>query len=534
MYHRWIVLGSLALVFSTVLPAQQPCEKLTDLKLPQVTIASAQTLPAGPIGGGARPVQAPERCVVKAVARPTSDSEITFEVWMPAPAAWNGRYQQAGNGGWAGTVPVASLALAVQRGYAAAGTDDGHAGGALTGASWAIGHPEKFIDFGYRAVHETSVQSKAIVHAFYGRDIQHNYFVGCSDGGREALMEAQRFPEDFEGIIAGAPAYNWSHGVAGFVWDEQALLKDAASAIPPAKLTAIQQASVAACDALDGLKDGLIEDPRACHFDPAVLTCKGPDGPDCLTGPQVAALKQIYAGPKNPRTGKQIYPGFSPGTEAVAGSWNWVIGAVPDRTPQFMFGNTYFGQAVFEDPTWDFRKLNFDSDIEYSDQKGGVVLNATNPDLRSFRAHGGKLIQYHGWGDVALAPVGSIEYYEKVLAFLGKYPDPRNTHAETVPDFYRLFMVPGMAHCAGGLGPNSFGNAGPAPIMDADHDMISALERWVEKGVAPDKIIGTGPVAGDPSKKLTRPLCPYPRVARYNGTGDPNDAASFSCAVARP
>jgi feruloyl esterase len=197
-----------------------------------------------------------------------------------------------------------------------------------------------------------------------------------------------------------------------------------------------------------------------------------------------------------------------------------------------MFGNTYFGQAVYEDPQWDFRQLNFDSDVEYSDQKAGVVINSNNPDLRSFRAHGGKLIQYHGWGDGAISPLGSIEYYEKVLAFLGKYPDPRNTGSPRVPDFYRLFMVPGMSHCSGGLGPNSFGNAGPALIMDPDHDVVSALERWVEKGVAPERIIGTGPVVGDPSKKLTRPLCPYPQVARYNGTGDPNDAGSFACAAA--
>jgi feruloyl esterase len=529
MFHRWMVVTSLALATPAVLVAQQSCEKLAELKLPTVTITSAESLPAAPASGaGTRP--SPARCVVKAVARPTSDSEIKFEVWLPEPAAWNGRYQQAGNGGWAGSIPGPSLATAVQRGYAAAGTDDGHVGG--TGAAWAIGHPEKFIDFGYRAVHETTVHSKAILRAYYGRDAQHNFFVGCSDGGREALMEAQRYPEDFDGIISGAPAYAWSHGVAGFIWNEQALLKDAASAIPPAKLAAVQKASVAACDALDGVKDGLIEDPRACHFDPAVITCKGPDSNDCLTAPQVTALKQIYAGPKNPRTGKQIYPGFSPGTEAVPGTWSWVIGAVPDRTPQFMFGNTYFGQAVYEDPQWDFRKLNFDSDLEFSDQKGGSVLNATNPDLRSFRAHGGKLIQYHGWGDVALAPVGSIEYYEQVVAFLGKYPDPRNTGSTKVEDFYRLFMVPGMGHCAGGLGPNSFGNAGPAPVMDADHDIIMALERWVEKGVAPEKIIGTGPVAGDPSKKLTRPLCPYPKTARYNGTGDPNDASSFTCAVA--
>src|SRR5882724_3263422 len=270
------VVPVLMMALVRTLSAQQPCESLTGLKLPHTTITSATVVAEGPVSPGpnAPAVNVPARCVVKGTARPTSDSEIQFEVWLPA-AGWNGKFRQTGNGGWAGSVPTQALIDPVRRGYAAAGTDDGHKGG---DAAWSIGHPEKLIDFGYRAVHETTVQAKAIVRSFYGKDPSLSYFFGCSDGGREALMEAQRYPEDFNGIIAGAPANNWSHHFTGFVWNEQALLKDAASSIPPAKLGLIQNAALAACDALDGVKDGLIEDPRICHFDPSVLTCKGSDG----------------------------------------------------------------------------------------------------------------------------------------------------------------------------------------------------------------------------------------------------------------
>jgi feruloyl esterase len=515
--------------------AQQPCEKLTELKLTRAAITSAKVVAAGPIPGrsGRPPIEAPERCVVEGVARPTKDSEISFEVWLPVNG-WNDKYQQVGNGGWAGSIPTGSLVNAIQRGYATAGTDDGHRSSGAGDASWAIGHPEKLIDFGWRAVHQTSVQAKAVIRAFYGKDAAYNYFVGCSDGGREALSEAQRFPEDFHGIIAAAPAYDWSHHFTGFIWNEQAMTHEPGSAIPAAKLAAIQKAAVGACDSLDGVTDGLLEDPRLCRFDPAVITCKGADGPDCLTAPQVTALQKIYAGPKNPRTGKQIYPGYSPGTEGAPGSWaGWIMNS-PDIAIQFAFGNSYYGHAVFEDPKWDYRTLDFDSDIEFGDRKAGVIINSNNPDLRSFRANGGKLITYHGWGDAAIAPLSSIEYYEKVTAFLKKFPDARSDSSRPVQDFYRLFMVPGLGHCNGGIGANHFGNdsyAVEGMRGNPERDVLAALERWVEKGVAPDRIIATGASPADPSKTLTRPLCPYPTVARYNGAGDPNDAASFSCAA---
>ncbi|MBS1855064.1 MAG: tannase/feruloyl esterase family alpha/beta hydrolase [Acidobacteria bacterium] len=515
---------------------QQSCEKLKSLQLPGIEIVSATLVPEGPLdlttaaNPNARPAVVPARCDVKAVARPTSDSEIGFEVWLP-PSGWNGKYMQLGNGGWAGSIPLPSMIAPLRRGYAAAGTDDGHKG---NDASWAIGHPEKLIDFGYRAPHRTRAAAEAIVKAFYGRAPERNYFVGCSDGGREALMEAQRYPEDFNGIVAGAPANAWSRLFAGFVWNEQALLADPASAIPPAKLAAIQKAVLAACDALDGVKDSLIEDPRACRFDPAVLACKGTETADCLTAPQVKALARIYAGPKDPRTGEQIFPGYPPGTENAPAGWNpWITALAPPNAIQFFFGNSYYGQAVFERRDWDFRTMDFTNDVAFALRKAGAVIDSTNPDLRSFRAHGGKLIQYHGWGDAAISPLSSIAYYESVRSFLTRFPDPRSEGRKQVEDFYRLFLVPGMGHCGGGLGPNSFGNTGAWPAGDASHDILTAIETWVEQGTAPEELIGSGKVPEDAARTLTRPLCVYPQVARYKGSGDPYDAANFECAAER-
>jgi feruloyl esterase len=537
-----LFVSSIAIVASAILSpradAQQACESLINLKLSHTTILSATVVPEKPFNANRPglpalpPVTLPAHCEVKGVARPTSDSEIKFEVWLPV-SGWNGKFQQVGNGGWAGSIPTQSMVEPLRRGYATAGTDDGHSAG--PGAIWAMGHPEKLIDFGYRAVHETSEQSKAIIRAFYGKAESFAYFVGCSDGGREALMEAQRYPDDFNGIIAGAPANFWTYLLTEAVWNAQALASPE-SFIPPSKLPAIQKAAVEACDTIDGVKDGVIEDPRRCHFNPDILTCKGADGPDCLTGPQVEALKRIYEGPKNPRSGEQVFPGFSPGTEAVPGNWAlWITGTAPGRSLQFMFGNTFYQHVVFEDLKWDYRALNFDGDVKLADQKAKQVLNSDNPDLRPFRARGGKLIQYHGWGDAAIPPLSSILYYGQVRSSLMKNRDA-GAKAREVGDFYRLFMVPGMGHCAGGLGANNFGNFGVSSAPpDPDHDIVSALERWVEKGVAPARIVASGYVDGNPSKgAITRPLCPYPTVAHWKGTGSTNDAGNFECVDEKP
>jgi feruloyl esterase len=476
--------------------------------------AGPSSAPAGPGGGTNAAAILPAHCEVKGTIRPSKDSEIKFALWLPA-TAWNGKYRQEGNGGWAGTIPYRSMIDPLTRGYATAATDDGHEGG--LDANWAVGHPERLIDFGYRAVHETSVQAKAIVRAFYGRDPSLSYFAGCSDGGREALMEAQRYPEDFNGILAGAPASNWSHLFTGFIWNERAALDNPGGSIPPAKLPALQNAVLAACDDQDGLKDGLLSDPRSCRFDPAVLLCKATEDSSCLTAAQVDTVKKIYSGAKNPQTGEQIFHGWPYGAEAAPGNWSaWMTPANPAGAIQFMFGNTYYGQVVFEDPKWDFRGFDFDRDVRFGDAKVGAVLNATSPDLRSFRAEGGKLLQYHGWGDAAISALSSIDYYDTVQTFLSTFPDARSAAGRSTSDFYRLFMIPGMGHCGGGLGPDNF-------------DAFTPLETWVEKGIAPTQLIGAGTVVGDPSRKMTRPICAYPSVARFNGTGDVNDAASFVC-----
>jgi hypothetical protein len=513
--------------------AQKSCESLTGLALTNATITSATSVAAGafkpPAGPGQpAPTEAlPAFCRVAGVAKPTSDSEIKFELWLPA-SGWNGKYEQVGNGGFAGTIPLSAMADPLIRGYATAGTDDGHA--AATDGLWALGRPEKLVDFGYRAVHETSVQAKAITRAFYGKDLARSYFVGCSDGGREALMEAQRFPDDFVGIVAGAPANNWTHLLVGAIWTEQALLNDPASYLPPNKLPVLQNAVVAACDALDGVKDGVIADPRRCHFDPEVMHCKGADDPDCLTAPQVAAVRKIYGGPKNPRTGAQIFPGYSPGTEAVPANWRvWISGNGPGQpTLQAFFGNTFYAYMVFDNPKWDFHTFNFDGDVKTAEDKTAGILNSTDPDLGKFKARGAKLIQYHGWGDAAIPPQNSINYFETVQSTMGKTNRERDLGA--TQDFYRLFMVPGMSHCAGGIGATVFGNSTSAQ-PDPEHDVVSALDHWVENGIAPKLIIAAGFVDGNPAKgvQMTRPLCPYPEEAIYKGTGDTNSAASFTC-----
>ena len=509
--------------------AEQPaCAKLNNLKIGKTTITSAELVPAGSFsadsrGKGFSATDLPEFCRVQATARPTPDSEIRLEVWLPT-STWNGRFEQMGNGGYAGGIAYTFMAPELSRGFATASTDDGHRG--ESGNAWMIGHPEKVIDFGYRAVHETRLKAAPILEAFYGKQPAFSYFNGCSDGGREALMEAQRFPDDFNGIIAGAPANYWTHLMTGFVWDEQALLDDPASYIPASKLPALQNAALAACDELDGVKDGLLEDPSRCHFDPATLECKGADGPTCLTAAQVETAKKIYAGPKNPRTSRQIFPGYAPGTEAVGGNWPaWIIGKGPSGGFQFSFGNTFFADMVFAKPQWDFRTLNFDADVTTADAKLAALLNSTNPDLRRFQAHGGKLIQYHGWADAAIAPQNSINYYQSVLSTMG---GPRKTNG-----FYRLYMVPAMSHCAGGPGPNSFGAIiqPRPPQAGAENDVVDALKKWVESGVAPGRIIATKYQDDDPKKGvvMTRPICPHPQHAKWTGKGSTLDAANFVC-----
>ncbi len=483
------------------------CESLATISLPHTTVTLAQQVPAGsftppaplktPNVSPVKPIEGlPAFCRVAATARPAEDSEIKFEVWMPV-ADWNGKFEGVGNGGWAGTISYGAMA-ALRQGFATASTNTGH-DGAGTDASFAAGHPEKLIDFGYRAVHEMTEQAKAITSAYYHSPPRFAYWNGCSTGGRQALMEAQRFPQDYNGIAVGAPANYWTHLRFGSMWPATADLVDPASYIPPAKYPVINRAALAACDRLDGVKDGIISDPLRCHFDPGAIACRGADAADCLTAPQVVAARKIYAGPRNPRTGRQIFPGLEPGSEL---GWKSEAGG-PEPFPN---GLTYFRFVLFKDPQWDFRKLDYDRDLILVERTHGAIMNAIDPHLQPFKSRGGKLLLYHGWADNLIAPRNSVNYYQSVLDAMGG--------KSQTDGFFRLFMVPGMGHCGGGPGPSTF-------------DGVAVLEQWVEHSKVPDQIVATHSEKGHPD--MSRPLCPYPQVAKWKGSGSTNDAANFVC-----
>ncbi len=491
--------GVFGLVCSRADAAPATCDSLAKLKIDHGEITEARAVPAGPFTAhglmGTRELKVPAFCEVKATLRPTSDSEIRVEVWLPA-SGWNGRLEAVGNGGLAGSISESDMAGALWAGYAAAGTDTGHTGSPATG-SWALGHPEKIVDFGWRAIHLMTVAAKSLIAAYYGTPAKYSYWNGCSEGGGQALSEAQRFPDDYDGILAGAPANYFVHLQIGGNWISQAIHKDSATMIEPAKLAAITAAVLAECDKLDGVKDGILEDPRQCHFDPAALLCKGEETNSCLTAPQIAGLKKVYDGAKNPRTGEQIFPGHSRGSETGWGTW--IAGTlVPPANIQHAIMYNSLANLVFDGPKWDWRTFDFDKDVAYADEKVGSTINQINPDLNAFRKHGGKLLQYHGWNDPAISPLNSIDYFERVQSSMGD-----------TSSFYRLFMIPGMEHCMGGPGASNF-------------DHMQVIVKWVEEGLAPDRIVASG-------SGRTHPLCPYPEVAKYTGKGSTDEAASFTC-----
>jgi len=512
------------LLAAGALAAAMPCESLKTLSLPNTTITAAELVPAGPYapppapapagplagrgpapggpapgggrGRGGQPpatpaVALPAHCRVHAVLRPSSDSEIEMEAWLPAEG-WNGKFEAVGNGGWAGTISYAAMAGALAEGYATASTDTGHKGG---NALFAIGHPEKLVDFAYRAVHETTVASKALISAFYDRGPRFSYWNGCSTGGRQGLMEAQKYPNDFDAIVAGAPANFQAHLHA---WDLSVavpVLKDPAAAVPPAKLEMLNRAALAACDARDGVRDGIINDPRSCHFDPASLLCKGADADTCLTAPQLESVKRMYA-PARTSAGQVVFPGKDPGSET-----GWTVIGGGTQPPAVSVGSF---QVAYDNASWDWRTFDLDRDLKVVDEKVGSIVNAINPDLSAFKARGGKLLLYHGWNDTAISAGNTIDYYRSVLAKMGGRQD----------DFIRLFMAPGMQHCGGGPGPNQV-------------NWMAALERWRESNEPPDRLLAVH-VANN-RVDMTRPLCPYPQVAQYKGTGSTSDAANFVC-----
>lgn len=498
------------------------CEHLTSLKLKDAVITSATSVAAGAFTPPSGPANGPYKttpafCRVQAVAKPSADSQIEFEVWLPE-SGWNGKYFGIGNGGFAGSIQYSLMAAALHGGYASSSTDTGHKGPATLG-DWALGHHEKIVDFAYRAIHETAEKSKAVMQSYYSRGPKHSYFSGCSNGGRQALVEAQRYPADYDGIISGAPANFWTHNFAGFVWDEQALDK---APIPPAKMPALEKAALTACDTQDGVEDGVIDDPTRCHFDPSVMLCKGAENDSCLTAAQIGALKKIYDGPKNSK-GKQIFPGYVPGGESGPGGWSrWITAA---DSQQAIFAKGFFANMVFQNAGWDFRTFNFDRDMDVTDDKSARLFNATESNLKTFKDGGGKLLIYHGWSDTAIAPTNAVNYYQSVVTKMG---------AKQAAEFLQLYMVPGMQHCAGGPGPDNFGTNPSATPSDPQHSLALALDKWVDQGVAPQSVIATKLKTGAAfagAVARTRPLCPYPQVARYIGSGSTEDAASFKCSA---
>jgi feruloyl esterase len=460
----------------------------------------------------------PEYCRVDGhVATP--GNTVSFRLGLPA--AWNGKFLFEGVGGFGGT--IAQLTTGLEKGYASASTDTGHQG-AATDASWALNNPAKRIDFAHRGTHVTAVAAKALSQAYYGSAPRRAYFNGCSNGGRQALMEAQRYPEDFDGIIAGDPSFG-TMGQIRRTLVYQTLLSSPEHFLSPAKISLLAGAVMKSCDALDGLVDGLITDPRACTFTPESLKCAGPDGPDCLTSAELESVNAIHGDLKGPFG--RVLTRFPLGSEDGATGWQaWVTGAsTPDRRPDgalaltgrmpagYSFGDGYLKYLAFEgaDGTFDWRTFNLDRDGPKL-QPFMDVFSPTNPDLSKLRGRGGKLILYLGWADPALSALTTIAYYDDVVKRAGG--------RQQGDRFVELYMVAGMHHCQGnGPGPNRF-------------DMLSALDEWVERGTAPSRVVASHATNGVVER--TRPLCPYPQVAKYTGHGSIDAAENFVCANAEP
>ena len=473
------------------------CADLAKLALPNAKITVAETVDAGAFKP---PDQEnafrtlPSFCRVAVTLTPSPDSDIKVEVWIPA-ANWNGKFQAVGNGAFNGNINYTAMAAALGRGYATSSTDTGHTGG---GASWAAGHPQKVVDFGWRAVHEMTIAAKKVIAARTGSAPSFSYWNGCSAGGRQAMKEAQRFPDDYNGIIAGAPGLDWTGRAAQAVRVAKTLEHNAAARLSSADRQLLHRAVLEACDAADGLKDGLVSDPDSCRFDPGVLECRGPDRAGCLTPPQIETARLIYSTGVNASTKRKI-GGLLPGSELGWTDLGWTASARATGLDQFRF-------LVFNDPAWDIQNFDVDHDLARAEETDRDTLNALDPNLQPFISRGGKLIQFHGWADPQISPANSTQYYGRVVETLG---GPHKIH-----DSYRLFMAPGMGHCGGGEGPNTF-------------DMVATIEQWVERGAAPDRIEASHSTNGVIDRK--RPLCPYPQIAAYQGTGSVDDAASFVC-----
>jgi Tannase and feruloyl esterase len=481
------------------------CDAMTRVPLDHAAVTSAVTVSPGTFAapGAARGAsrqfeKLPAFCRVLVTSKPSSDSDIKIEVWLPA-SGWNGKFQAVGQGGLAGFIPYAELAEALAVGYAAAGTDTGHVGG---NADFMPAHPEKLVDFAHRSIHEMAVVGKAVINGYYGNQPTWSYFNGCSGGGRHGLTSAQRYPDDFHGIVAGASTWNQARLDAARIAVNLTVNRTAESRIPASKYPMIHQAVVEACDALDGVKDGVLENPTKCTFDYAKLTCKGADGPDCLTVPQVESAKVLTSPLKDPATGAIIFEGAHlwPGSEL---EWATLGGPDPLANSVARVRNFHL-----KDPAFEFRLANAPADIERATHMDEGLVASNNYNLKPFLDRGGKLLMYHGWGDPQVPAQNSIIYYENVVKTVGKAAEGS----------VALFMIPGMLHCSGGLGTDTF-------------DKMSAITQWVEQGKKPDRIVASHRANGQVDK--TRPLCPSGQVAKYTGTGSTSDAANFRC-VAEP
>jgi feruloyl esterase len=494
-------------------PDQQACTDLAKVKDGSWSVNSAEFVrPPFAVGNEEKPttVSAPF-CRVIAKAQPVAGSEIGFELWLPPKEKWNGKFAGVGSGGSLGAIPYKPLAREVARGYATVATDNGHHSKAFD-VSWALGRPERIVDFGYRAEHTVTQAGKFLTQAFYKSPPKHSYFIGCSQGGHHGLTEAQRFPEDYDGIVAGAPVYDWIGEMTEQAWNVRALRQIPQGALRKEKLAPLYAAVAKACAG----PDGLIGDPRGCSFDPATIKCEADDRNSCLTAPEIEAVRAFYAGPKT-STGAQIYPGLPRGSE---GDWD-IIWSDPKHLGGSWEG--FYRFMIFDNPDWELTKINFDRDPVLAKEKLGSTMNPDNPDLKAFADHGGKLIVYHGWADYMVPSEVSIDYWNAVTGKLGE----SRTGA-----FYLLFMVPGMAHCADGPGADVLFHFAEAPAvpLEPERDMLAALEQWVEHGRVPSKFVASR-VNEQGVVERTRLLCPYPSVAKYRGEGDVLRAENFTCSA---
>jgi len=488
------------------------CSQLLQLQLQDTRFSRAEVVQTDSFTppGADQALSLPKFCRVVGITAPA----INFEVWLPLEN-WNGKFQGVGNGGMAGTISYGALATALRRGYASASTDTGHQAGPVPfDATWASGRPDLVADFGHRALHVTTVNAKSVTETFYQQAPAYSYYTGCSKGGQQGLMEAQRYPGDYDGIVAGAPAHDWTRFYAGaHLWYSLAMLDEPESYIPQDKLQVIEDTVIATCDVNDGVSDGIISNPMQCTVNPQSMVCPiGDETQACLSPAQATTVSKIWSGVTN--SDGLVYPPLVPGGEAAPGAWGrWITGDQAFTSLHWRGGEGFFRWFVFDDKDWDFTSFDFDTDLAYALEKVGPAVDATDSDLRAMRDRGAKLIVYHGWSDPDISPLSAIDYFEEVATTLA--PDKQQDEAfAEVNDFYRLFMVPGMGHCSGGRGPDQF-------------DALTALENWVEHGVAPEHITASKVVNNEVVR--SRPLCVYPEVARYLGNGSTDDGANFSC-----